>query len=279
MSSAAFAPSLGSQIPSLYQNLLPAEILNFRILEKKADCGNCSMSRENRGPRAKHTYRKDLKCCTFDPFMPNYLVGALLEDPRTTPAGLESLRKKMQSPTECLPIGLRAPSAFQHRFINRAEDEFGNREDWLCPYFDRKAQNCGVWRNRGNVCTSFYCFSDFGPKGIQMWEAFGSVLHYVEMAMMEEVLVQMDFSPRQTSELLEWIDPSVMGGKKPRAEITASEAKRLWNLYDNPEEFYRKSFKWVQSLKREDFQECLGDFGMDMIWDLYGQMKELEIKD
>lgn len=275
-SSRVFAKRLKYQLPELYHRLVPLEVLNFRIEETKATCGNCAMSRENRGARARKIYEKDLKCCTFDPILPNYLVGAILNDPRSGEWAHQSLRTKMQNPEECLPLGLRPSTRLQREFLKHKDEDFGRREDWLCPYYDRLHANCGIWRNRGAVCTSFFCFSDAGSAGLAFWSSFERYLHLLEMTLMEEALVHLDFSPRQISELLVYIDPREHSRRRSLPKIESREGKRLWNSYDDPEDFFRRCHQFVSSLKRRDVEIALGSAGEIETENLLKKMRRLE---
>lgn len=253
------------QVPRLYESLLPKDLLLMEPQETKATCDHCIMAKPQN--RREIFYEPDLKCCTYYPFLPNYVVGAILsEKSLASPAALASIRQKISNREYSLPLGLVAPPSYQVPFNHRKKNEFGQREDWLCPYFDREKQNCGIWRQRGAVCTSFYCKSSYGAKGLRYWDELSNYLTYVEMALMEEALVMLDFSPRQISDLLNYLN---------RQEATASElksprlpekkARELWNgYYDDQEGFFKKSFQIVEELNRKSFRELLGETGQQL---------------
>ena len=67
--------------------------MSIDLEEKKATCDVCAMARPKN--RTKVHYQPDLKCCTFHPFLPNFLVGAILQDP-SLKAGAEVLRDKIR---------------------------------------------------------------------------------------------------------------------------------------------------------------------------------------
>ena len=48
------------------------------------------------------------------------------------------MRDKIRRREYALPIGMVAPVRYQMEFNKRKENEFGQREDWLCPYFNRE---------------------------------------------------------------------------------------------------------------------------------------------
>lgn len=253
------------QVPRIYEGLLPKDILSFEPEETKATCDSCIMAKpRNRGDIF---YELDLKCCTYYPFLPNYVVGAILsQETLATPSAVASLREKIHKREYSLPLGLVAPPNYQVPFNHRKKNEFGRREDWLCPYFNHEQQNCGIWRHRGAVCTSFYCKSSYGNKGIQFWDQISNYLTYVEMALMEESMVMLDFSPRQISDLLGYLNRTEATKTEMKStSMPEKKARELWNgYYDDQEGFFKKSFQIVGELDRKAFRELLGETGQQL---------------
>lgn len=245
------------------------EILQFQIRETKATCHDCAMTVQKRDPRARTIYQAHLKCCTFEPRLPNYLVGEFLATVSTPSPGL---RQKLAEKTDCLPLAVLPSAEYTRKFTRRKPGDFGQREDLLCSYYDRKAQNCSIWRSRGSVCTAFYCMSDLGAQGLRFWKALGDFLHHVEMALAEEALTHLDFSPRQVSEQLEFYEPS-KNAKSPNPE----RWKQLWNSYADPEQFYRKAHQFVENLTREGFEEALGEIGLKLERKLLSQIRRIQL--
>lgn len=265
------------QLPRIYENLLPREILQFEPNETKATCDTCAMSR----PRetGKIHYREDLKCCTFHPFIPNYMVGALFNESSSTDAH-RIFRDKIAKREYALPIGMVAPVKYQVEFNNRTETEFGQREDWLCPYYNKEKQNCNVWRNRGVVCTTFFCKSSYGDQGIAFWDKLNNYLWYVELALLEEALVMLDFSPRQVMTLLDYHNRTKgTAAEKKSWSMDEKKAKELWNGYfDDQEGFYKKSFEIVSNLDKKAFHEMLGEQGQFMEEELFEILPQLKVE-
>jgi Fe-S-cluster containining protein len=258
----------------LYKNLLPAKVLEMDVSEGKADCESCTMSKSP-VPTAKR-YREDLKCCTFYPFIPNYAVGAILTEEKFK-KGAEIMREIIRSQTYSLPIGLVPPVKYQLEFKKRKDGDFGNIEDWLCPYFDRDKEQCTIWSYRGSVCTSFYCKSSYGLRGKKFWNDVSNYLSYVEMALLEEALIRLDFSPRQISDMLGFLN---------REEGTAAE-KKEWNLplktaklhwrdrLGEQEQFFIKCYEIVKGFDRKDFREMLGQTGEELEVQLLRQHRKI----
>jgi hypothetical protein len=253
---------LKHQLPQLYAGLLPADLLQMELVETKATCDSCIMARPQN--QKKIFYENHLKCCTFHPFLPNYTVGALLGGAKSVaPSAHTAIEQKIKNREYSLPLGLVAPVNYQVAFNARIDNEFGQREDWLCPYFDRQKQNCGIWRHRGAVCTSFYCQSSHGKRGQNFWGELSNYLTYVEMALMEEALVMLDFSPRQISDQLGYLNRhDATRAELKSAALPEKKARDLWNGYfDDQPGFFKKCFEIVSTLDRKAFQKLVGEPG------------------
>lgn len=245
-------------LPNFYQDILPDDILRLDIQETKATCDACI-----KVPK----YEENLKCCTFHPFLPNYLIGQILLDQKKQPTFIsETLQHKISNRHYALPLGIVAPVRYQVEFNKLKSKHFGKREDWLCPYYDKSVNRCGIWRNRGSVCTTFYCHSSEGSRGKNFWKVALNYLSYVEMVLCEEALVHMDFSPRQVSELLGYINRYEGSASELKTDsMSLKTAKSLWNGYfDDQESFYIKSLEVVKSFDKKLMMESMGDLGHNL---------------
>lgn len=255
------------QLPDIYHHLLPTDLLQAEVQETKATCNSCNWK----------SYQPSLKCCTYEPYLPNFLVGALFENKSTRPETLQVLREKIEKRQFSLPVGMMASVKYQVEFNNRQPEDFGNRAEWLCPYYDRQNQNCGIWRYRGAVCTTYYCQSNHGKKGIKFWERFSDYLTYVEMALMEDVLVHMDFSPRQISDCLQYINRQEGTPTEMRSHsLPAEKLKKLWAGYgEDQEEFFRKTYRMVKEFDKKRFRAALGEMGADIEDQLFDDLRKI----
>lgn len=250
-----------SIIPHIYKPLIQKQILNLDVTETKATCSNCLRARDK---RFAYTYRKDLKCCTFHPFLPNYAVGALLQSSEGQ-IGVQKIKQKIEGREFALPMGIVAPFDYQFKFLTREEEQFGNDPNLLCPYYDQKQHQCSVWRYRGVVCTTFFCRSDDGQNGLKFWAVLNDYLSYVEMALAEECLVQLDFSPRDLSDQLFYLNKREFENDEvEQKNLPAAQDKLLWNGYTDKIEFYKKCFAIVQKLDRNQFKEVIGQQGLEL---------------
>lgn len=248
-------------VPKIYKNILSKKLLGLDTTETKATCENCLRSRDK---RFAYTYKTDLKCCTFHPYIPNFAVGALLNETIES-SGITKLKTKILNREFAFPVGVMAPFDYQIAFLSKDDEHFGNDKNLLCPYFDSIKNSCSIWQYRGVVCTSFFCRSDHGQNGLKFWAVLSDYLSYVEMALAEECLVQLDFSPRDLSNQLDYLnrrefDPEEVNQKRLLPAID----KALWNGYAEKFEFYKKCFAIVQKIDRSQFKEILGRQGLEL---------------
>lgn len=248
-------------VPKIYSGFISKKVLAINVTETKATCDNCLRSRDR---RFAYTYKPDLKCCTFHPYLPNYAVGALLQQENETP-GIKKIKCKIENREFAFPIGIMAPFDYQFIFLTKEKEHFGNDKNLLCPYYDDLKNQCSIWQYRGVVCTSFYCRSDFGQDGLKFWAVLSDYLSYVEMSLAEECLVQLDFSPRDLSDQLLFLNKREFEPEETEQKCLALDVdKSLWNGYNDKTDFYKKCFAIVQKIDRKQFKDILGSQGLGL---------------
>lgn len=246
-------------LPAVYQNFLDRKILNLNISETKATCDNCLRARDK---RFEYTYKANLKCCTFVPFIPNYAVGGILKQKLD---GYQRIEKMILDRRFALPLGIFPDFDYQYRFNSKKKKDFGNREDLLCHYYDIDKNKCSIWEFRGVVCTTFFCRSDYGKAGQNLWTEMKDYLSYVEMALAEDCLVMKDFSPRDISDQLIFLNKKDFTQvEKTLKSLTPTELKPLWNGYKDAKEFYLSCYDLVQKQNRTSFKEIIGEQGLNL---------------
>ncbi len=254
--------------PNLYHNFFSRELLEFDIIEQKATCDNCAKAPAKY--KKSDFYESHLKCCTFQPYIPNYAIGAILQESGGRyQKAQSSLRDKISRREFLLPVGMVAPIPYQTEFVENKEKIFGRDKDYLCSFYDSELNQCGAWQYRGAVCTSFYCFSSYGAKGIRFWNEVSDFQTYVEMALMEDALVHLGYSPRQLSESLRYIkwDPEedASAALKKSWSLSPKLFKSLWSdHHEDIEGFYQKCYTHVLSFSRKNYEEAMGEFGLKL---------------
>jgi len=172
-------------LPPLYATWL-AELLAGPVPdETEATCSDCVMCGAGAEDGRDLRFRVDVKCCTYLPTIPNYLVGrALLDDDPAAAAGRDTVLARIQRGVAVTPLGL--GSSLAHRLLYEAgkSDLFGRATALRCPHYlvDRGGQ-CGMWRHRNAVCATWFCKHVRGAVGQAFWRAVLHLLREVERSL------------------------------------------------------------------------------------------------
>jgi Fe-S-cluster containining protein len=188
-------------------------------------------------------------------------VGAIIQNPSTESFVFDAFNLKLQNLGYLLPIGCLPPVRFQVLFNNRDELAFGNRQDWLCPFYDTGKNQCGIWRYRGSTCSTYYCTSDYGKSGLKFWSNLSDMLNLVEIRLAELALKKMGFSEDQILGQFEYFN-CTDGTDEELSSDSLSSA--LWGHYwgnrnINVFDFYRQTYEIVANLTIEDLDPDFKD--------------------
>jgi hypothetical protein len=245
---------LRDEIPKIYARLLAEDFLEQNAKESLATCNDCRMCKADFAlitpmnasttTLATAPYSPNAKCCTFYPFVPNYLVGGAL---KRGGEGARRIKHLIQKREWALPIGIVAPPSYQIKFTEKRPDEFGRNHDFLCPFFDQG--KCAIWKFRNSECSTYFCAHDDGEMGRTKWIAIGDKLHQAEMTLTQECLIEKGYDWEEIEELLKFIKfaTSDLDLKKYKSyEISALQWNQFWqHRADDPEVFYRECDEWV----------------------------------
>ena len=140
-----------------------------------------------------------VKCCTFVPVLPNFLVGRILRDSeRGQPQGRASVEARIATGIGVTPLGLgRSPA--QHV----PDAGFGQDEKYLCPHFVQQDGGiCSIWQHREAVCATFFCKFVRGAMGANFWGALRRLLEAIEQALAWQCVETLDVGAATVSLLL-----------------------------------------------------------------------------
>lgn len=167
---------------------------------------------------------KPAKCCAFQPFVPNFLLGAWLEKSESL---LEIANVRFH------PVGAVACPDYRarHEKVTAAGGDPG--VDLLCGFFDRERRTCSIWNFRPGECSTYFC-DDLRVSEDR--QAIRDKSFALEMAVAQMALVELGFSAREIAEQVDLVNG-------------ASSAQ----IYPGPEllMMYKKAWKWSQGLSRE----------------------------
>jgi Fe-S-cluster containining protein len=192
------------------------------------------------------------KCCTYEPSLPNFLVGRILRDrsPESA-AGRASVEARIAAGIGVTPAGLAQSAAYGLRYRS-APDAFGRSVALRCPHYRTDTGTCGIWRHRESACATWFCKYDRGAVGLRFWTALRRLLESVERALVAHCLLTLD----PGAGVLERIVASTGPDAEPRLsaadldEVADARRQRLaWGRYAGRErEFYEASARLVEHL-------------------------------
>lgn len=172
---------------------------------------------------------KQLKCCDFQPFVANFLLGAMIS------RGL-----KLPEPTTHFgyhPIGLVATKHFRELHEKTPEEDRG--EDFLCTFFDKVSRQCTVWNERPGECSTYLC----SPLTEQRRRLSQQSFEF-EVALSQMALARQGFSKRELSgqvDAVNAVENSLdQAGPPSRHDVI---------------ETYQRAWSWVKDLKDFELEE------------------------
>lgn len=231
--------------------------MSFQVPETLATCDDCAMTKKPF--KTGQLFQAKLKCCTFQPFLPNFLIGEILESDLK---GRPQLEKMIQDNRFASPLGLTPSIKLQMAMNHRKPHDFGQRQDWLCPFFDQTFLNCGIWSSRGQSCQTFHCLSQYGKVGESFWETLSEYLHFLEMLLSQYLLEQQGYSEKNLEAALSYLNRFEANKEELEWDfLPESHLIELWGSSPTPLEFYRQCFQSLKTLSRQD---CLNYAGEKM---------------
>ena len=255
------AQSTLADLPHLYRLFLPKLLWEHVPREVFATCSDCSMClKEGQQPQEKERYfDPNVKCCTYFPTLPNYLVGALLSDGEPYwEEGRRRVREKIRTRIGVTPRGIAPLKKDSLLYGHSKTNGFGKSRSLLCPYYHQEAGGCTVWPFREAVCSTYFCKTATGKSGERFWTSVRDFLLQVEQSLVTYVLLQCDYDPEDvvsSSHDSEELSAEEADGLPPNEE----DYKVLWDDQDGREEdFYCEAYQIVSRLTPEEFEKVGG---------------------
>jgi hypothetical protein len=186
-------------LPPLYARWIDSLLAAPVPPETRATCDDCAMcAPEDQPPQESALYFSPrIKCCTYQPRLPNYLVGRALEDRDFAfSAGRETLEKRIASRVGLTPLGLEQAARYRLLYANSSA-AFGRTEALGCPhYLDVAGGRCGIWRHRNSVCATWFCKHERGAVGMAFWERLRDLLTAIESSLATWCVLESDLDPK-----------------------------------------------------------------------------------
>lgn len=191
-------------------------VLNAFLKDRLGDLGSVA------GPKLDcHSCAKVVKCCDFQPFVANFLLGGLLE--RGVPVNFSS------SDHYFIPLGLVAGAAYRSRHSGTPPETRGH--EFACHFFSKQARNCEIWEFRPGECSTYFC-EGRRPEFDKLSESSFNF----ESNLAQEFLFAENFSQQEVHFQVDLLN----GEGVPPIKYPALE------------ELYRRAWRWArQSAKKE----------------------------
>ncbi|MCG3137100.1 MAG: hypothetical protein HJJLKODD_00942 [Phycisphaerae bacterium] len=237
-------------LPPLYARWMDEFLGQGLPTETKATCAQCAMCAYQDGQPILNDYTFDpaIKCCTYIPNLPNYLVGNILRDENPDmAAGQSSLRSRMEAGEGITPLGVSLSSmqqvVYSHVAMNRG---FGRSKDVRCPHYVEG--RCGIHRHRNAVCSTYYCKYDRGQIGLDFWSRVNVLLMHLERELSLWAAMQLLDDPKLLAVMARHDSMPILGGKA-ETRAPAGNWVNVWGKWWHEREaYYQQTAERVNGL-------------------------------
>jgi hypothetical protein len=228
-------------LPPLYARWLEELSVRRPTRETRATCGDCAMCRPPHDQLVDgREWDRGLKCCTYTPNLPNYLVGAILSDETIHPHGVESIAGRLRDVQSASPLGLAstAVNRFQEQSIR--DRHFGRAPILRCAHLT-EGGDCSLWRHRNSVCSTWFCKHVRGAAGQSEWRQVRGFLEELETGLSLYLAIELGADPDACIETLLARDaPPGRQLSQAMEVIGGRSGARFGSWRDSPEAYYRE---------------------------------------
>lgn len=187
-------------LPPLYARWIDALLGDPIPPEPRATCDDCAMCAppgETPDPGIEY-FSPRVKCCSYQPRLPNFLVGRILEDSDFSfSEGRSTIERRIDAGVGVSPLGLDQSKKYGV-FYKHGLAGFGRAESLRCPHFiEEGGGRCGIWRNRNSVCTTWFCKHERGGVGLEFWSRVRDLLSTIETDLAEWCVAKSDLGLEQ----------------------------------------------------------------------------------
>jgi Fe-S-cluster containining protein len=166
-------------LPPLYRRWVDQILKQDIYSEPRATCDDCAMCSAVHPPATQDKYfNPNVKCCSYHPPLPNFLIGAIIADDDSSLTEVKEQFLERIMKFVITPLGITAPSMVT---LYNVFKPFGQYEHLLCPfYLNHSGGRCGIWKYRNSVCSTYFCKHERGGVGSRFWDKLKMMLRYAE---------------------------------------------------------------------------------------------------
>jgi hypothetical protein len=164
-------------LPDAYSVLFPALQRLDPPDESRTTCHACPQAQIPGGPEdPDRRYLHDVRCCTYQPRLPNYLAGRAL---RRGGVGADRIRARIRREPEGVGVfGIHGTRAQAERY---SAGTFGRDRELTCPFWVPGPLSCSIWRDRNSVCRTWHCRTTDGARSLAYWDTVRDALQVLEL--------------------------------------------------------------------------------------------------
>ena len=276
-------PAAAAQLPSLYHPWIEALLGGVIPAESEATCNTCAMLPElaASSPDSGNTFFFDphVKCCTYVPALPNFLVGRILLDLSPEMArGRESVRARIAAGVGVTPLSLAQPPVFATLYRQGGAETFGRAVHLRCPHYLTDTGGCGIWRHRQSVCTTWFCKYVRGAVGQRFWQALRHLLGVVERTLSVHCVRTLAPGPEATQHAASTFYP-VSPIRLRALDLDGAPdpgARALWGrCFEHEPAFYEAAARLVGAMGWDEVRRAGGvelELAADVLRAAYGEL-------
>jgi len=200
----------------------------------------------------KEYYIPDTKCCTYHPYIPNFLVGGLLSSNLSEhQEGKRRMIKKIENGKGIYPMRIQPSFEYQFHYESFRPLVFGKSLDLLCPFFDQGY--CSVWDFRESMCALWFCKSVGGEQGQTFWKELNILMKQIQGKLANYCLRELEMERKMPKRDFKNIK------HKKQLEMTDGEEYPLyWKDWQGKEiEFYKQCFELINRTSDQEMMHLL----------------------
>lgn len=225
---------------------MPEEFQHFHFTEEKlATCLNCPKIIED-------GFHPDIRCCTYHPRIPNFLLGLALENKDMVPIIDQTIAEDFGTPEGMQQSSLQAIESLQQH----AQNAFGRNEKVVCRFLDRESKLCKIYLYRHSVCSTFFCKYDLGKTGEEFWEKLQTLVSQIETALAQWCMESVGFSVLEYFKRFDELSSDIQSVSNQVSKSWSKSAlKILWgDWYGKEQEFYLKCAQKIKEHQDELYE-------------------------
>ena len=243
------------ELPPLYARWITGILGGPIPREVRSTCDHCAMVGPHDPASGVPAFDSAMKCCSYQPSLPNYLAGGILSDASLSgSSGLESVENRITGGVDVSPLQIGVPPSYRMFYDATAPWGFGRTTTLRCPHLT-EAGTCGIWQHRNGVCATWFCKYSRGATAGAFWNSINYLLRTIENDLTVWCCLELGIDP---SAILTVVDNRPRsGGDRLHEEllpgVAAAKSRELWGAWhDRKEEFYRECARLVREFSADD---------------------------